>query len=121
MKSAFDKIKEVAQTRDLSEYKTSFHAAEFANAVAVLTVFNRYIIQMYDTLWVENERGVGWVTCVDETAIRVHYICGPALGDYEWIQAIDFHGNSDASERTFVEQPLNWLKSKITTTKEILP
>jgi len=107
MSDTFRKIKQAytSHRADWPLYKLDFSGHEIGQMISVLVSFSRYIYPAYDNLFVETERGAARISCVSDTAIRVEYFEVESTGDYEWIQAVDFVGNSNATTRKIVEQP----------------
>jgi hypothetical protein len=97
-----------------SDARVIFATENVASICAVMTAFNRYLLSAYNALFVENDRGVGRVTAINEVGIRVVYFAGEFAGNHEWIHADSFQGNMDATPRKFKEQPVSYLDIKRT-------
>lgn len=92
-----------------SDARVIFATENVACICSVMTAFNRYLLCAYNALFVENDCGVGRVTAINEVGIRVVYFTGEFAGNHEWIHAVNFQGNMNATPRKFKEQPISYL------------
>lgn len=106
MNATFNKIKEEfisgkKNWYDL-EYRTIITCEEDIQGLQkTLECFSKYLLNAYNILFIETELGVGHITCINDTGIRVQYF--GAFEDDEWINH-NHIGNIDATKRTLIEQ-----------------
>jgi hypothetical protein len=79
-----------------------------SGVIATLKRFEPFLISAYDTFFVENERGLAFVTCISEQGLRVEYFGGTRRRrpSYEWLHFTDgaIRGDNNVKRR-LAKQP----------------
>lgn len=109
--TTFEKVKKhyidgyVDWTEDIHRVMFSDMERKYGGIIIanVFTIFSRYFLFMYNSIFIENDKGTAIITCIGDNGIRVEYFEGEFAGAYEWINC-DFMGNEDATKRIMVNQ-----------------